>query len=539
MMGKNSAPATEIFQYKMLILGMVNVLVLSAMAGIQGAGYLGISLAVLAFLISFHSLWLSSMVARYIRGRNARGQYKSSLKFFRGAFSYALVTGILISAVLIAVGSMLGHFLIRDFLIGFCLIPTAVIFFFYSLSEVVSGYLRGMNFYVPVKIFYLVRMAVGFAGSIAGMRLLGGYGEKVARLKHNEAVMSVYSAFGALAGLLVGSVAGFLMLTVFCLLLRREFHAMRVKDNARYLESALHGFQVMASLGILQGFRYAMTFAPLLLNYVLYIRFCKRDGDSASWINGGGYLFGEAVPLVVVLAAFFLILNHKNLRQTSGMWKNEAYASVREKIFSMLLGVVVLILPLCLAAAVMAEPILKCLSGSAAKEGVNLFLYTGIGAALFLIEVMAYRLMEFWNEIVYLYLAVLISFGAQTAFAVVAFQVLEMESTGILLGQVVQAAVFVVLFFLRFARRLRFSGNQVRKLVMALIVALAGALVILLIYQVIGGKLPAAGALAVSMIPGVLLYLAAVLLLRIVDEEEAAQMPGGGLFLWLNRLIRR
>lgn len=539
MMGKNNASATELFQYKMLILGMVNILVLSAMTGIQGAGYLGISLAALTFLISFHSLWLSSMVARYIRGRNARGQYKSSLKFFRGAFSYALVTGIVFCALLIAANNMLGRFLIRDFYIGFCLIPVALLFFVYSLSEVVSGYLRGMNCYFPVKVFYLVRQAAGFAGSIVLMKFLGGYGQKVARLKHNEAVTSVYSAFGALTGLLVGAIAGLIVLLVFCLLLKREFHAMRVKDNARYLESALHGFQVMASLGLLQGFRYAMTSSPLFLNYILYVRLIKSDGDSASWIKAGGYLFGGAVPIAVILAALFLILNHKNFRHISGFWKSEAYGSVREKVYSMLLGLFVFALPLCLAFSVMAEAILKCLAKSTAKEGVNIFMYMGIAAALILLEIMAYKLLELWSESVYLYLTVLVSFAAQTVFAVAAFKVFEMGTSGILYGVIIQAALFQILFFMRFARRLWFSGIQIKKLVMAFIVALAGALIVLLIYRLVGKNLSAAVAVAVSVIPGFLLYLAAVVLLRIVSDEEAEQMPGGGLFLWLNGVMRR
>ncbi|MDE6949741.1 MAG: hypothetical protein K2P64_02330, partial [Lachnospiraceae bacterium] len=61
----------------------------------------------------------------------------------------------------------------------------------------------------------------------------------------------------------------------------------------------------------------------------------------------------------------------------------------------------------------------------------------------------------------------------------------------------------------------------------------------LLIYQLTGEKLPAAAAIAVSMVPGFLLYLAAITLLRIVRDEEAEEMPAGGLFLWLNGLIRR
>lgn len=538
-MKKNNALAVELFQYNMLLFGMLNLLVLSAMAGIQGAGYLGICLAMLVFLVSFHSLWLSSMVARYIRGRNARGQYKNSLKFFRGALAYALVTGAALCAFFMIGSNRLGIFLVRDIHIGLCFIPTAAIFLVYGLSEVVSGYLQGMNFHAPVKIFYLVRQATSFAGSIAGMKFLGEYGEKVALLKHNEAVASVYSAFGALLGLLAGYLTGLILLAVFCLMLRREFYTMRVKDNARYLESAFHGFQVMFSLGILQGFRCAMLFAPLPLNYILYVRLSMRDGDSTAWIRTGGFLFGEAVPLTALLLFFFIILNHRNYRQLAGHWKNEGYAQFREKVFAMYLSVMTLAVPVCLAVSVMAEPILKCLTKGAVKEGVTVFMYMGVAAVLLLLEIMAYKLMELWNETVYLYLTVLFSFGAQTVFAVFAFKTFELGAAGILIGVIVQAALFNIMFFVKFARRLRFSGNQIKKMVMALIIAFAGALILLLIYQFTGEKLPAPTALAVSVIPGFLLYLAAVTLLRIISNEEAEQMPGGGLFLRLNGLIRR
>lgn len=538
-MKKNSASAIELFEYKMLLLGMANLLIVSIMAGIQGAGYLGITLAVLVFLVSFHSLWLSAMVARYIRGRNARGQYKSSLKFFRGALAYAVVTGTAVCVFLIIAGNSLGIFLVCDIHIGLCFIPAAVIFLVHGVSEVISGYLRGMNFNGLVKIFYLVRQVTGLVGSIAGIKFLGEYGEKVALLKHNGTVASVYSAFGALLGLSAGYLTGLILLIAFCLLLRREFHTMRVRDNARYLESAFHGFQVMFSLGILQGFRYAMLFAPLPLNYILYVRLSMQSADSIAWIKTGGFLFGLAVPLTAVLLLLFVILNHRNYRQLAGHWKSEAYGQFREKVFAMYLSVMTLGVPVCLTISVMAEPILKCLTKSAIKEGVMIFEYMGVAAVLLLLEIMAYKLMELWNETVYLYLTALFSFGAQTVFAVFSFKTFELGTAAILLGLIVQAAVFNMMFFAKFARRLRFFGNQIKKLVMALIVSLAEALIVLLLYQLTGEKLSAAAALAVSVIPGFLLYLAAVTLLRIVDDDEAEQMPGGGLFLRLNRLIRR
>lgn len=538
-MKKISASTMELFKYKMLLLGMVNILAVSAMAGILGAGYLGVSLAILLLFLSLHSLWLSGMVTKYVKGRNARGQYKSSLKFFRGALLYVLVTGVLLCALFLLFNSQIGAFFIRDIHISICLIPIAVMFLIYGLSEVISGYLQGMNFYLPVKIFYLVRQITGFVGSVAGMKFLGEYGQKVAKLKHNEAIISVYSAFGSLLGMLAGAFTGLILLLVFCMMLRGEFHMMRGKDNARFQESAFHGFQVMLSLGILQGIRYAMLLAPLPLNYILYVRLCMGDGDSAPWIRIGGYLFGEAVPVITLPIVIFTILNHKNFRQLSGHWKNEAYAQFRAKLFAMFFGVVTLALPVCFGIAVMAEPILQCLVKGASKEGAAVFLYTAVGAVVLLLEMMALRLMELWNETLYLYLTVVVSFTAQTVFSVLAFKVFDLKSAGIVLGMIVQAVIILVMFFARFAKRLRFSGIQLKKLVMALILALAGAVVILLIYQLAGSKLPAGAAAAVSMIPGFALYLAAVTLLRIVNDQEAELMPGGELFFLLNGLLRR
>lgn len=538
-MKKISASAMELFKYKMLLLGMVNILVVSAMTGILGAGYLGISLAILLMFLSLHSLWLSGMVAKYVKGRNARGQYKSSLKFFRGALFYVLAAGGLLCAIFLLFHSQIGSFFIRDIHISICLIPVAVMFLIYGLSEVISGYLQGMNFHLPVKIFYLVRQITGFVGSVAGIKFLGEYGQKVAKLKHNEAITSVYSAFGSLLGMLAGGVTGLILLLVFCVMLRGEFHTMRGKDNARFQESAFHGFQVMFSLGILQGIRYAMLLAPLPLNYILYVRLCLRDGDSAPWIRIGGYLFGEAVPVMALLIVIFMILNHKNYRQLSGHWKNEAYGQFREKVFAMFFGVVTLALPVCAGMAVMAEPILKCFVKGASKEGIAIFLYTTIAAVLFLLEFMALRLMDLWNETLYLYLTVAASFVAQTVFSVLAFKVFDLKTAGIVLGMILQAVIILIMFFVRFAKRLRFSGIQLKKLVMGLILALAGAVVILLIYQLAGSKLSAGGAVAVSMIPGFLLYLAAVTLLRIVSDREAELMPGGKLFFLLNGLLHR
>ncbi len=74
---------------------------------------------------------------------------------------------------------------------------------------------------------------------------------------------------------------------------------------------------------------------------------------------------------------------------------------------------------------------------------------------------------------------------------------------------------------------------------MTAIIVLGCVLVELLLYQFAGANLPAPAAICISVIPGAILYLAVMTVLRIVTVEEAAFMPGGGLFLQLGRMLRR
>ena len=138
-MKKLSSSAIDLFKYKMLIVGMINILILSAMLGIQGAGYLGISLAILVFLVSFHSLWLSAMVKKYVRGRNARNQYKSSRRFLEGALLYVISTSAVLCAVFILFSNQLGSFLIRVIHISICLMAIVVFLPVLGIPEAISG----------------------------------------------------------------------------------------------------------------------------------------------------------------------------------------------------------------------------------------------------------------------------------------------------------------------------------------------------------------------------------------------------------------
>jgi len=538
-MKKTGSAAIEVFKYRLLILSIVYVIVVSAMLGSQGAGYLGITLAFLSVCISLHSAWLSSVVAKYVRSRNVRNQYKNGEKFLQGALVYVLLTGAVWGALLLIFGDKLGNVLIRDVHIGFCMKLIAPVMILYAITESIVGYFKGTGMLQPVKISLLMREAVFFVCGIVGMKVMSAYGEKIAKLLHNEAVTYVYGAFGVMLGLLAGNAAELLILLIFRGLLHGELRRMKAQDTARHRETLFGGFRSIFTSGIFQGLRWFLLIAPLPVNYILYIRICKKDVNSTAWIKTGGYLFGAAVPVMLVLVTGFVLLNFKNYRQLAQFYRKESYLQFREKFSAMLLGVFALLLPVCAALAVMAEPTLKLLLGISSKEGSRILMFAAIGAVFITLEIIALRIMQIYNEGVLTILSLLGGFAAQTVLSVVIFKSGTLGSSGIFLGMLIQTGAVSVLFFLKFARQFKFSAVFLKKIIMTGIIALASALMMLLIYQIAGKKLPAAAVLPMCAIPGFLLYFAAMTFLHIIDSEEAEIMPGGALFLYLNRLLQR
>ncbi len=538
-MKRTGSGAIEILRYRLLIIGMVNILLLSHIMGVQGVGYLGISLAFLTFGLSFHALWLSGFVTRFVKGRNARNQFKSSEKFFRGALLYALITGLILGLVFAFCRNIFSSYFIRDIHLGICLFPAALILIFYALSEAIGGYLKGMGIARPVKIYMIVRQLVVLGASILGMRLFMQYGEKVAKLKHNEAVASVYGAFGAMIGVLTGVFAGFLVLFVFCALLRGELKRLCGKDTARYSETVREGFWTTLTKGMISGVRLLFLFSVPLVNYILYVRICKMDIASTAWIKTGGYLFGGAVPVLTVLVLFFVILNHKNYRGLSGYFRNEDYVHIRVRGQAMILGAFTTGLPICLTFAVLSEPVSKLIFGAKTEEGANIIMMACTAAAFVILEIILLKLLAIWNENAYSMLTIFFSFVIQTVCVVVLLKGMDMEVMGIMIGILLQPVSAICICLLKLWKQMRFPGYFWKKVIMTAIIVLGCVLVELLLYQFAGANLPAPAAICISVIPGAILYLAVMTVLRIVMVEEAAFMPGGGLFLQLGRMLRR
>ena len=112
-------------------------------------------------------------------------------------------------------------------------------------------------------------------------------------------------------------------------------------------------------------------------------------------------------------------------------------------------------------------------------------------------------------------------------------------SWDITIPYIIEHVIIALILFLFVIRKIRLSSVFFKKMIMIIIVALASVLTMLLIYQIGCSKLLPEVAILICVIPGVIIYIVALTALRLISSSEAERMPGGLLFLIVNRFIRQ
>ena len=528
----------EKLKYYLLILGMVNVLAVNYFLGTFGVGYFMLTFLFIVSLLTLVSLWSSDFIAKYVKGRTARKQYMNARHFLKGALLSVALPSFILSLLVFILGDILGNFLWKDHYIGVCIMVAAPIIFLWSLSEIISGYFRGMGMGNIAKIFLVIRQ-IGIAFfSIAGMKKCLNYGEKIAALLHNQGISAVYGAIGAILGVVLGCVLGLIVLLIFGMLFHGEFSRLYHEDTTKYPETVLDCSKIIFVSGFFSGLKSFFLFGSFLLDFVLMIRLCMKNVSSPEYMKIAGNFFGIILPVMAVMMCVFLLWNHKNFKGMSGFFRNEDFMQIRVRRIGTLLNTFAYILPISLAIAVLAEPLcvlLKCDSGDQISQ---LFMCSALLIFAYSFSGLEQRIFSVVNESFLPFLIIAGSFVGQTILALT-FMKMNHGLLSIVIPLVVQQLCIALLLFISSIRKIRLSSGFLKKIVMILIISFASALSMLLIYQIVGSKLAPMIAFIVCFIPGIIIFFAAMTALRLITSSEAEHMPGGLIYLMINSFLHQ
>lgn len=221
-----------------VMIGFVSMIILTNLIGNLGMAYFAIALESYLLLDVLLSACVPDYVAKMVRSRMAKAQYKNADKVLKTAFFYALITGIIGSFLLLGTAEILCDKLFHAREAALALKILAPAFGINSVSAVLQGYFQGIGTAMPTLASGLLKQLLNLSfGALFGCMLFD-YGKKAAALLHSEKFGFMYGAAGVATGFLLTSVL-ILMFLLFIYLGAERRMRRHSKEGMRLSEDGI------------------------------------------------------------------------------------------------------------------------------------------------------------------------------------------------------------------------------------------------------------------------------------------------------------
>ncbi|MGN0430735.1 MAG: hypothetical protein ACI4EQ_00085 [Lachnospiraceae bacterium] len=178
----------------------ITIILLVNMIGELGIVYFVAALEVYLLLQIFFSESLPDCVARMIRSRMTKGQYKNADKVMKAALGYSIAAGILGSILLFVLSGVITGRMLHLPEAELALKILAPAFFLQAVCAVLKGCFQGLGTAMPTIIAGIFTESFGLFFTMLFGEVLYGYGTKAAALLQNDKFASMYGAAGAAIG---------------------------------------------------------------------------------------------------------------------------------------------------------------------------------------------------------------------------------------------------------------------------------------------------------------------------------------------------
>ena len=515
------------------ILGFVVAIMLVRLIGDLGMAYFAAALEVYILLQMLFIAGIPDCMARLIRSRMMKGQYKNAGKVTKVALIYCLVIGI--------VGSLF-LFLSADSLMGLCKLPEAALtlkilaaaFFLQSLCAMMQGYFQGMGTAMPSMIFGIIKQIFCLSFSLLFAHMMHDYGEKVTALLHNEKFAGMYGASGAAIGFPCALLLSFCFL--FAIYISAERRARRRnRDGMRLTEDGIEVLRILlVSLipmsGILFFFR-----LPVMAGMVFYQN--KVQGDLAAFSAYGAY-YGRYLTLVGLFSvlALFAVAGVEN-RVLYSVRKEES-KNARSYLAGGMQALFLLSACFAMFLLVLAPGMQQLFFGKNAGEQAVGYLRSGFAVVLFLpMGIYFADVLTGIGRIKTVLLNTRVSFILFLLAANIGLQALEGNILALVYAMLVFTAANCLLngFFL--LQALRCSPKWLTLLVLPAAAAFVSGICIFLLNKVIAPAVGDALSTLFCILLGGVVYLILLFVLRCIREEDLDVLPGGSVLQKIGILL--
>lgn len=350
------------------IIGLLYRVPLTAIIGNNGNSYYSCAYEIYSMLLLISSYSLPMAVSKLVSTRVTKGDFKNAFRVFKGAFLFAICSGIL-AMLVVYFGAEVITRLMKTPMSIFALkvlAPTLVVM---AVLGVMRGFFQGLGTMMPSAVSQIIEQIINAVVSVWAAYMLASYGNKVgAVLGSSKDYAAAYGAAGGTLGTAMGAVFA-LLFSIFVFVTYAPVFRRRMKNNrGKKTESYRYILNILL-----------LTIVPVLLSTTvynissvidqgIYKNVALQQGYASKQIdNWWGIFSGKYKVLINVPISIASAMAASCVPSLAAAYAKRDAKLVRRRINSSIRFIMVIAFPCAVGIGVLASPIMQLLFGDDGK----------------------------------------------------------------------------------------------------------------------------------------------------------------------------
>ncbi len=525
------------------VIGLVYRIPLTAIIGDHGNDYYSCAYEIYSLLLLISSYSLPMAVSKMVSARISNGEKQNAYRVFKGAMIFALFTGTA-ACMIVFFGAEELTRLFKTPLGVYALQVLAPTLIIVAVLGVFRGFFQGMGTMIPSAVSQIIEQIVNAVVSVGAAYVLFAYGRRIATvLGSKEHYDAAYGAAGGTLGTSAGALCGLaFIIFVFSMFLPKFRKAMRRENKIGKKQP--ESYRVI--FGILIG-----TIVPVLMSTTIYNMVSIVDqwlfkniatiqgysaADVSEWwgIFSGKYRVLTNVPISISTA-----LAASCVPALAAAFAQKDEKQVRSKIGMSMRFIMVVAMPCTAGIMVLADPIIQLLFPGSSPLAGHLLQAGGISVIFYSISTLSNAVLQGIDRMRIPVRNASVALVLHAGVIAVGMFGLKLNIYGICVGTIAFSLIMCILNGMSVRKYSGFKPDVTKTFIKP---AIASAIMGVVVYAAyfVCHKVSHSNAVStvIAVLVGMIVYAAALLLIKGLTEEELHSFPKGELLIRIAKKFR-
>ena len=520
------------------IIGLIYRVPLNNILGEKGIAYYGVAYDVYSILLILSSYSMPLAVSKMVSSRVSVGRYKDTKKIFHASILFALCLGVAAAAITFFGADLFAKILnypqsaVAIRVLAPCLIIMSVL-------GVMRGFFQGLGTMVPTAISNIVEQIINAVVSIVAAYSLFNMAFSIEGAEESNLPES-YGAAGGTLGTVMGALSGLIFLFILYLVYRRTFNKKAVSDTKAVMTEYKDIIRVLV-----------VTIIPVIISTTIYnvgsiidtglfsnIMAAKGiDQDTIETLTGmytGNYKVIINVPIALASALASSLI--PSIVASVTRKENETVIS---KIRFAVKVTMIIAMPCAVGIGVLAKPIIMMLfPTSVDPDKVALMLMVGcISVIFYSLSTISNSMLQGIDKMRLPVIHSAIALGVRIVLIIAALYLTGANIFCIIICDTIFALIICILNHHSLKKHLNYKQEVRQSFILPAVCSVIMGVITFFVYRLfhmlIGSN---TFAVITSIIIAVIVYMLALIFLKVISADELRSIPGGTRLL---RLLRK